>query len=147
MIPCINFYYNKTDSLPQHEIISKSLCMHASHVMQMPSQIDICFYQLQHSVYGGIDKKKANRLVIDYHLNLKQLPQILVHELIHINQRYTGALEITKDGWYIWQKKFFLKSNPQELTYEQYLNLPWEVDVQCRLHTTLKKILDLAKIT
>lgn len=140
----VKFYYNKTSTLPNHEIIVTNLCTHACKVIALPDQIDVCFYSLKQSVYGGIDRKKANRLVLDYNLNLKQVPQILVHELIHINQRYTGLLEITKDGWYIWQKNYYLKSSPDELTYEQYLNLPWEIDVDSRLKTTLAKILDSA---
>ena len=140
----VTIHYNKNIPLPNHEIIIRKLCLNATHVLELPNTIDICLYILKNDQYGGIDKKRINRLVLNYYLPIRQIPKILVHELIHVNQRYTNKLEITKDGWYIWQKKYFLKKDPQCLTYEQYLNLPWEVDVQCRLNTTLQKILDIA---
>jgi hypothetical protein len=140
----VNFFYKNLNSLPKSEIIIKNICTHATDILELPNTIDICLYKLAKSTYGGIDRKKINRLVLNYDLPVKQIPLILTHELIHINQRYTGVLEITKDGWHIWQKNFYLKADPESLPYEQYSKLPWEVDVQCRLSTILKKILDKA---
>lgn len=140
----VNFFYKNLTLAPDKELIIKNICSHATDVLNLPDTLDICLYHLPYATYGGIDRKKINRLVLSYDLPIKQIPLILTHELIHIDQRYTGLLEITKDGWYIWQKKFYLKSDPDSLTYDQYKNLPWEMDVECRLHTTLKKILDKA---
>lgn len=143
----VSFYYSNSKPNIQVEIIIKKLCKQAVKVLTLPSTIDICFYDIPQSTHGAIDQTRFNRIILNNNLRLNELPMILVHELIHVEQRFMNKLIISKDGIYTWQNNKFRQPDVQNLNYEQYLELPWEVDVQCRIKTTLKKILDLSLIS
>lgn len=138
----VNFYYKNKPSSTDYEIIIAEICNRAALLIPLPHEIDVIFARLHHSTYGGIDTSKSNCLVLSTNLNLKSIPTILVHELIHISQRHTKMLQIYNDGSYTWMGKFYLRQNPETLPREEYLNLPWEVDVSTRLPILLEKILD-----
>lgn len=138
----VNFYYQHQLKLKHYEAVIQSICNRAELFLSLPPEVDICLYRLNNSTYGGIDRLKLNRLVLSTNLNLKNIPLILVHELIHISQRHTKMLQIYNDGSYVWMGKFVTRVEPEQLPANEYLNLPWEIDVHNRLPSLLKKIVD-----
>jgi hypothetical protein len=138
----LNFFYKNSTVTQEREIIINKIIDIASHYLLLPPTIDVYIVRLDDNTYGGVDQFFTNRIILSSALSLQVIPIILVHELIHIDQQCTGNLKIGKDGWYKWRGKLHSNIAPQNLDREEYLNLPWEVDVNNRLPILLQKILD-----
>lgn len=127
----VNFFYQNNQHNYKKEIIIFELCKVISTFLELPPTLDVCLYKLNTS-YGGIDLLHINRIGIDYDIDYNQLPMILIHELIHVNQRKTGKLKITPTGKYYWNGVYYTNVNPENMTYQEYSTLPWEIDVSQR---------------
>ena len=139
----IRFFYKNNKPSYNHEVIITSFSNAVSKIIELPESLEVCLYPLEHNVYGGIDKFKLNRLGINYNLSLESLPKVLTHELIHINQKHTGKLKIAQNGMYYWYGIPYTKKLPEEMSYEEYQNLPWELDVVNRQQIIFREALGL----
>lgn len=139
----VNFFYRHIQPKIEYEIVIRNLCERTAKFISLPDQIDICIYRLNDSTYGGIDRFVPHRLAINASLNLRSIPIILVHELIHISQRHVGMLQISNDGFYTWNGKLYTNLDPELMPRQEYLLLPWEDDVNNRLPLLLEKVLDI----
>jgi hypothetical protein len=140
----ISFYYQNTPKSPVHEVMIQSLVNALGSLIELPKKLQICLYPFLDNVYGGIDKHVTNRFGININLSLEQLPKIVVHELIHIHQRHVGLLSI-KQGHYYWRNIPYSNKMPEEMSYEEYKNCPWEIDVENRVDKLLTECLELVK--
>lgn len=140
----IQFYYKNTNRCARRESIISRLAESVSEIISLPNTIEVCIYPLGKNVYGGIDKYHINRLAINYDLDYDSIPRILTHELIHVSQKHTKLLEIRKNGHYYWRGIPYTNVLPEQMPYEEYRNLPWEVDVQNRETKVLQSALELA---
>ena len=95
------------------------------------------------NVYGGIDSLRINRLGINIQIPLESVPKILTHELIHVHQKHTSVLKMARDGMCYWHGTPYTDIKPEDMNYEEYTELPWEVDVQNRLDKVFKEALHL----
>lgn len=136
------FYQNNKPSYIKEEIINKFTKAVAS-VIDLPPTIEICIYPLPDNLYGGIDMYKINRIGLNSNLMYKDIPEILTHELIHVHQKHTGVLKIKRDGSCYWHGVFVTKKLPSELSYQEYINLPWERDVAEKQHKVFRDALAL----
>lgn len=127
-----------------HEIMIKSLVDALSTLIELPQTLQVCLYPFVNNVYGGIDKHVKNRFGININLSLEELPKIVVHELIHIHQRHIGLLAI-KGGYYYWRGIPYNNKLPEEMSYQEYKNCPWEIDVDNRVDNLLTECLELIK--
>lgn len=125
----IQFYYKNTKPKREYEVIITSFSIAVSQVIALPDSLEVCLYPLPDNVYGGIDNIKTNRIGINYNIPIMSLPKILTHELIHVNQKHTGILKINRDGLCYWHGIPYTKSIPENMSYSDYQNLPWELDV------------------
>jgi len=139
----IQFYYKNNKPDARRETIISRLANAISEVIELPKSIEVCIYPLGKNVYGGIDKYCVNRLALNFDLDYNSIPVILTHELIHVNQKHTKMLEIKQNGHYYWYGIPYTKVLPEEMSYEEYRNLPWEVDVQNRETKVLQMALEL----
>ena len=137
----IRFFYKNEQKFYKKEIVIATLTDAVSNVIELPSIIEVCLYKLEDNVYGGIDTIKVNRLFINSIIELEDIPKILVHELIHINQKHTGLLRINRNGLCHWHGVPFTSKPPESMTFEDYQNLPWERDVSERQQQVLKDAL------
>lgn len=64
------------------------------------------------------------------HRNLGNHLSVFIHEAAHAEQCYSGALQFKEDGVYWYDKKYCTVID--DLPYEEYLNLPWEVDARIK---------------
>jgi hypothetical protein len=140
----ISFYYQNTPKSPVYEVMIQSLVNALGSLIELPKKLQICLYPFLDNVYGGIDKHVTNRFGININLSLEQLPKIVVHELIHIHQRHVGLLSI-KQGHYYWRNIPYSNKMPEEMSYEEYKNCPWEIDVENRVDKLLTECLELVK--
>lgn len=140
----VSFYYQNTPKSPVHEQMIRSLAIALGSLIQLPNKLQVCLYPFLENVYGGIDQRVKNRFGININLSLDQIPKIVVHELIHIHQRHIGMLDI-RSGHYYWRNIPYGNKLPEEMSYEDYKNCPWEIDVENRVDKLLTECLILAK--
>lgn len=138
----IRFIYQSDDYDLSREIIISKLCEAVSCVLELPTEIEVKFAYLGESVYGNtaLGHRFKNRININSNLTIKEIPDILVHELIHLNQVLTGILRVTNSHYY-WRGRAYKIDNPDELDYNAYKELPWEADVANKQHFVMRQAL------
>lgn len=136
------FYQGRNQRKPEHEIIVTEFAKLVGKVIELPDIIEVCLYPLQENIHGGIDILKVNRLGLNINLPLDNVPKVLTHELIHVNQKHKDMLRIDRTGRCYWYGIPYNKQNPEEMNYQDYLDLPWEADVQNRLDFVFKEALN-----
>lgn len=139
----LKFFYQNNQHSYKHEVVITSFANAIAKVIELPDTLEICIYPLAENVYGGIDRNRVNRIGINYNLSFESIPYILVHELIHVNQKHLGYLKISPNGMCYWHDIPYTKKLPEDMTLEEYNNLPWEMDVQHRQKKVLKEALEL----
>lgn len=139
----IRFFYQNNQRSYKHEVIIASFANLVSNLIDLPAEIEVCLYPLEKNVYGGIDVNRVNRIVMSTHLMYEDIPRILTHELIHVSQKHTGLLTIDQRGMCRWKGIPYTDKSPEDMTYKEYSNLPWEVDVQNREVKLLSEALRL----
>lgn len=137
------FFYQDGKSNKAYEVIITSFSNAVAKVIDLPETLEVCLYDFGESVYGGIDRLKVNRIGLNYNLPIEALPKILVHELIHVHQKHTGILKIKPNGMCYWYGVPYTDIMPEDMTREEYHNLPWEVDVQNKQTKVFKEALAL----
>lgn len=138
-MPSIRFIYQSDDQDTARESISIKVCDFVSTILDIPDTIEIVFAQMHVSVYGNtvVNPRFKNRININNILTSAEIPQVLVHELIHLNQIKTGKLGITSNGRYIW--------NGRQISVDPNINydtLPWEKDVLAKQTAILIKTVE-----
>jgi len=139
----IKYYYQNNQYSNNHETIITLFANAVSKVIDLPNTLEICLYPLPDNVYGGIDLTRVNRIGINYDLPVNILPKILTHELIHVHQKHTGILTIKSSGMCYWHGIPYTKKLPEEMSYEEYNNLPWELDVAKKQQEVYSQALNL----
>ena len=136
--------YQDNDYYLGREIVCRNLTVAVATVISLPGEIQIRFSNLGKSVYGttALDYRFRNRVSINTELTVQELPGVLVHELIHLHQSHTGMLRTTRDGKYYWNNRNI--SVPIDMTHEQYMRLPWEIDVEEKHQAVLVEALSYA---
>ena len=139
----LRFFYKNNLPKKEHEVIITSFANAISKIISLPPVIDVCLYVLEPNVYGGLDRYKINRIGINYNLSLEETPLILTHELIHVHQSHTGKLRIDRHGNFYWHGILYTNKQVNEMTYDEYKKLPWEVDVDMKCSGVFSQALDL----
>ena len=140
MNTCVKFFYKDSNRDLQKEAVITAFTTLACQIIPLPDIVEVCIYKLPNNVYGGVDKK-VNRLVINSNLLLEDTTKILAHELIHVSQKHEGTLRITGSGVCYWRTIPYSNILPEDMPYDEYMNLPWEVDVQNRQEDLITKVL------
>lgn len=136
----VNFQYQVPGRNLQKESIIRSVTQRVAGVISLPQFIEVYIYNLGVAVQGGIDNS-MNRVILNSTLTIPEIPKILIHELIHVNQKYTGKLVVSGDGMYLWEGRVYNAKHPEKLTRAEYLALPWEADVVSNIATIVNKAL------
>ena len=105
----------------------------------LPDNIEIQFEQMGPSVYGMtmLDPRFPNRIRLNQDLSLEEYLLPLTHELLHLHQTFTNRLQSRPGGRILWDKTVF-KVNMLEMSYNEYQQLPWELDVAEKQQKLLK---------
>lgn len=139
----IKYYYQNNQHSYKHEVVITSFAEAVSKVIELPKTLEVCLYPLPDNVYGGIDIIRVNRIGINYELPFNLIPKVLTHELIHVHQKHTGILSIDSSGMCYWHGIPYTKKLPEDMSYEEYNNLPWELDVAKKQQKIFTEALDL----
>lgn len=137
----ISFPRNQQPDIDKAKIAQR-LCQTASLYIDLPDNITIEFVDLGHGTYGEstLHFNNKNKIRINIQLSNKELIFPLVHELLHLNQIHKGKLAVTRFGDCVWEGKTY-KIDQSKLLYQEYKQLPWELDVAHREKELLAKIL------
>lgn len=124
------------------EKIIRKVCNILLNKLKLPTKVTIVLKKLEPSVYAETNLQHSNqyKIVINSDLPIRNTIEPLVHELIHLNQIYTGKL-VGKKDCYIWQGIEYKSQNGSSETYVDYQNMPWELDVRQRLPKLLEFVL------
>lgn len=136
----VTFRYQTPGKNLQKESLIKSVVQRVSGVITLPPFVEVYIYDLGIAVQGGVDMS-MNRVILNTRLTILEIPKILIHELIHVNQKYTGKLKVSGDGMYLWEGKIYNAQHPEKLSRTEYLALPWEADVVNNLATIVNRAL------
>ena len=122
--------------------VATSLCQAAFLYIDLPDNIIVEFIDLGHSAYGEstLTFNKESKVRINLQLSAKEMIYPLVHELLHLNQIHEGKLSVTRFGDCVWEGKIY-KLNQSKMSYKEYTQLPWELDVTSREQQLLANIL------
>lgn len=126
------------------EQLVTSIYLKLSNLIQLPDTIDIEFKCLGPSHYGEtvVDPRPTiKRIVLNADLYTKDLFYPTIHELVHVHQMHAGRLSVSRTGVYIWDNQTY-PINPETMSYQDYKNLPWEVDANTQQILLGKKLLD-----
>jgi hypothetical protein len=132
-----NFYSVSKEQVVTH--IYQQLCNH----IPLPDKIIVVFKSLGET-YGEaiLDPKMLNkRIVLNVDLTAKELFYPTIHEMVHISQMHTKRLQVSRSGVFLWDNQTY-PINPNTLTYEDYKQLPWEVDAYEQQIILGKKLLE-----
>jgi len=94
----VKFYYKNNNYEKDNEALLTSLAIAVSQIIELPDTVEVCLCPLEENVYGGIDINRVNRIGLNINLSLESQLKILVHELIHVSQKYLGLLKIKPSG-------------------------------------------------
>jgi hypothetical protein len=144
-MPNVTFLYQCDGYDVEKENTIRKICDYVSTLMELPDNIQIVFSNLGESIYGTtvLDPRFKNRINLNGIILNKEIPYVLAHELIHLNQIQTGRLSVTTNGRYIWSKQVFVVS--PNLDIASYQQLPWELDVKAKHKQLLAKVLQMLK--
>ena len=148
MEPCskIKFIYIGTEYSVAREVVVERIASILSTIIELPKNIEVEFRSLPESVYGEtlIDNRYKNRIRLQESLSPKEVIVPLIHELLHLNQTYTGKLSGRRDGTFLWNKKVY--QSPKTPTIQEWSKLPWEIDVAEREVQILAEVLNKAGV-
>lgn len=139
----IKFYYKNRPQSIKRETVITSFAKAIAKVIDLPDTLEVCLYDLGLGIYGGIDMYHVNRIGINYELDYVAIPQVLTHELIHVNQKHQKHLEIRNNGYYYWMGIPYSNKKIEDITVLEYQNLPWELDVVQRQTKVLQMAMDI----
>lgn len=145
-MPAIRFIYQGDFLDTTRELMCKKVCEYISTKLDLPKTIEIVFAKMNKSDYGNtiVDSRFPNRIHVNENLRAKEMPYVLVHELLHLNQIKEGLLASTSNGMCIWRGKIYRVDG--NLDYKSYINLPWEQDVIQKYKPLLNETLEAIKM-
>lgn len=142
----VRFIYKTSNQDIARELMCKKIYEYISTKLNLPKTIEIVFDKMEKSDYGNtiVDSRFPNRIYINENLRAKEMPYVLVHELLHLNQIKEGLLSSTSNGMCIWRGKIYRIDD--NLDYKSYINLPWEQDVIQKYKPLLNETLEAIKM-
>jgi hypothetical protein len=126
------------------EQVIKNVINIVSEKIELPDFIEIEFRSLPGSIYGEtlLDNRFKNRIRLHDSLSAKESIIPVIHELLHLNQVYTGKLSGRRDGSFMWNKKVY--HAPKTPSIVEWSKLPWEIDVAEKEKQMLNEVLSKA---
>lgn len=125
-----------------NKIVIKRICEILREKLELPNEIQIEYKELNENVYAetSLNPRYNNRITLNSKLQINEIIKPLIHELIHLEQINKGRLSKRRDGSYLYEGKIY-KIKPN-MSYNDYLSLPWEDEVVTREPILHKFILD-----
>ncbi len=139
MIKTTFIYKGSKQPPPVYETFAIKIINIIKSTYSLPNPIEIQFEEMGPNVYGMtmLDPRFPNRIRINQDLSLEDYILPLTHELLHLHQIHTNRLQTRAGGKILWDGDIY-KIDSLSISYNDYTNLPWEIDVSQKQ----KKILE-----
>ena len=140
----IKFIYSSDKYDRNRELIVDNVFRIMATLVELPKNIEVEFRALPGSIYGEtlLDNRFKNRIRLHDGLSAKESIIPVIHELLHLNQVYTGKLSGRRDGSFMWNKKVY--HAPKTPSIVEWSKLPWEIDVAEKEKQMLNEVLSKA---
>lgn len=138
----VKFIYTNEQNIVRDKVVSNVIRICHSY-LHLPNDIIVQYKKLEQHVYAEtiVSSNIKNKIILNELLNERDVIKPVIHELIHMEQMHTGILSVYHSGDIYWQGKPYFTTNQQEMDYVDYLQLPWEEDVQLRESQIFKKVI------
>lgn len=138
----ITFIYSGEIYDRRREMVVENVFRIVSDMLHLPEKIEVEFRTLSESVYGEtlLDHRYKNRIRLHDILSPREVIVPFIHELLHLNQVYTGKLSGRRDGSFIWNGVVYHAPKVPSIT--EWSKLPWEVDVAEKEKDLLMEVLN-----
>lgn len=136
----IRFIYKGSNRCTEsYERLVEKIIILVKQLYPLPDEVEIQFESMGQSVYGMtmLDSRFPNRIRLNQDLSMEEMVIPLTHELIHLHQIFTNKLQSRTGGRILWENELF-KVDPLKLSYQDYQNLPWELDARLQQQKVLK---------
>ena len=143
----IRFIYKDSTYSKERENVISNICSLAKDILSLPDYIEIEIQKLNDSIYAEsiTNPRFKNRIRLNDNLKLTEMIKPIVHELIHLEQLHTGKLSADRQGNFIYENKSYKNINPVDMSYNDYQNLPWEIEVANKESYVLNYILNFGR--
>ena len=130
----LTFYYSSGTKIEQREMAVHEIFSKISGHLKLPRDIVVEFKKMPGSVWAEtiLGRRGGNRVTINDILNEHEIKIPLIHELIHLDQQFTGRLVSLGHNIVLWEGQQY-REIPLEADYLGYKNQPWEEDVDQRI--------------
>jgi len=135
----IRLYFAKGLQDINKEKLVKKILEQANHYLTLPELVEVEFQRLGHSMYGETDIDRK-RITLNFDLQINDIVLPLLHELLHLEQIEMGRLAKSRQGEYVWEGNVF-RIDPMTIPYDEYKQLPWELDTVKKQKILLEKVL------
>lgn len=126
----IKYTHHKKFDVSRHIKLTDKVIELVDKLYVLPNEIEIVFESLGKSVYGMtmLDTRHYNRIRLNIDLSIEEYIIPLTHELLHLHQMFTNRLQPRIGGKILFDNMLY-KVDSLNMSYEDYMNLPWEQDV------------------
>jgi len=133
--------YKRTNRHDKSIIAHRTTLITAQQI-KLPQEMIIQFKNMPIQQLGEtpVLPGRNNRVMLSTQLSMRDLVYPLIHELIHLNQIHTHRLVVSKRGTYFWDSKPY-HVELDKISYQDYMNLPWERDAYERQTSLLRKVI------
>ena len=134
-------YYRGLEPDHNKEKVARGIIKILRNHLFLPDKVEVQFVSLGPANHAEtiVNVKRPNVVRLNADLSVNDIVIPLVHEMIHVEQIYTGKLKNSRFGYLIWEDQKY-KVDP-DMAYNKYLELPWEQDVNYRLGKLLEIVL------
>jgi hypothetical protein len=135
----IFIYKGQSKPLQSFTILTEKVIQLVRKLYVLPNTIEIQFENMGKNIYGMtmLDPRFPNRIRLNQDLSITEYVLPLTHELIHLHQIFTNRLQCRSGGRILWENTVY-KVNMLEMSYNDYQQLPWELDVVEKQQKLLK---------
>jgi hypothetical protein len=126
----IKYIHNKKFDVSKHIQLTDKVIELVDKLYVLPNEIEIVFESLGKNVHGMtmLDTRYNNRIRLNIDLSIEEYIIPLTHELLHLHQLFTNRLQPKLRGKILFDNMLY-KVDSLNMSYEDYMNLPWEQDV------------------
>jgi hypothetical protein len=140
----VKFIYNnnQTRNIDRDKVIVNVVRLAKKHI-ELPDYILVEYKDLGNHIYAEtlFDRQMKNKITLNEQLGIKEVIKPVIHELLHLEQIHTGKLAVYKSGDIFYEGKSYFLKDQENLSYEEYCNLPWEFDVRLQETKLFDKIM------
>lgn len=141
-MPSLTFLYTGIEKNTNNEKVLIKMVNKLAQKLPLPIKFEIEFTLMKPNAYAEtLINPRFNRIKLNADLGIKESIIVLTHELIHLSQLFTKKLQYKTNNIVIWENKLYDLTDATKLSYEEYQQLPWELDVAAREKDLLRFLL------